>query len=192
MQITANLTQCRTLPDQQRANCALCRFNICAALYPEELAQLDFRANALSLKRGATLFAQDDPAEYVYSLTAGAVRLYILLPNGRRQIVGFSPPGDFLGLALADHYGFCADAVYPVIASRYSRQALSDFVDIKLHLLRRIHEFSTHELSLPMTRWSSSGAAMRESRTIEGPKTDSPVKSMLMRVFTLCRLANGG
>jgi CRP/FNR family transcriptional regulator len=148
VQITANLTQCLALPNQQCANCALRRFNICAALYPEELVQLEFLAHALSLKRGATLFAQDDPAEYVYNLTAGVVRLYILLPDGRRQIIGFCLPGDFLGLALADHYGFSADAVDPVIACRYSRQAFSDFVDIKPHLLRRIHEFSTHELSL--------------------------------------------
>jgi len=148
VQITANLAHSLTLPGKQCANCALRRLNICAALYPEELAQLEFLAHGFSFKRGATMFAQDNPAEFVYNLTAGVVRLYILLPDGRRQIIGFALPGDFLGLALADHYGFCADAVDSVIACRYSRQAFADFVDTKPHLLRRIHEFSTHELSL--------------------------------------------
>ena len=45
-----------------------------------------------------------DAADAVYNITQGTVRLYKLRPDGRRQIVGFLLPGDFLGLALSDQY----------------------------------------------------------------------------------------
>jgi CRP/FNR family transcriptional regulator, anaerobic regulatory protein len=70
------------------------------------------------------------------------------LPDGRRQVVGFALPGDFLGLAMDDHYGFSADAVGAVRACRFSREAFSTLLDEKPHLLRRLHEFATHELRL--------------------------------------------
>jgi CRP/FNR family transcriptional regulator len=76
------------------------------------------------------------------------VRLYKLLPDGRRQIVGFALPGDFLGLALADGYGFCADAVTAVSACRFSRDTFADFADRHPAMLRRLHDMATHELAL--------------------------------------------
>jgi CRP/FNR family transcriptional regulator len=42
----------------------------------------------------------------VYNVTGGVVRVYKLLPDGRRQIVGFLLPGDFFGLAMADRFSF--------------------------------------------------------------------------------------
>ena len=89
-----------------------------------------------------------DAADAVYNITQGTVRLYKLLPDGRRQIVGFLLPGDFLGLALSDQYPFSADAVEPVTACRFARGAFSALLDEKPHLLRRLHEAATHELSL--------------------------------------------
>ncbi|HXL68674.1 MAG TPA: helix-turn-helix domain-containing protein, partial [Xanthobacteraceae bacterium] len=67
---------------------------------------------------------------------------------GRRQIIGFALPGDFLGLSMADRYTFSADAIGPVKACRFSRGAFSDLLDEKPHLLRRLHELATHELSI--------------------------------------------
>jgi CRP/FNR family transcriptional regulator len=62
--------------------------------------------------------------------------------------VGFALPGDFLGLALQDRYGVAAEAVNQVRVCRFARSAFSSFVDGKPHLLRRLHEFAGHELSL--------------------------------------------
>ncbi|MCC6205513.1 MAG: helix-turn-helix domain-containing protein [Hyphomicrobiales bacterium] len=94
------------------------------------------------------MFRQDEAANSVFNITEGVVRLYKLTPDGRRQIVGFAIPGDFLGLALADRYGYSVDAVVPVRACRFSREVFSQFLDKKPHLFRRLHEFATHELSL--------------------------------------------
>lgn len=91
---------------------------------------------------------ESDKADSVFVVTRGVVRLYKLLDDGRRQIVGFALPGDFLGLAMADKYGFSADAVDQVSACRFARSAFSALVTEKPALMRRLFEFATHELSL--------------------------------------------
>jgi CRP-like cAMP-binding protein len=63
------------------------------------------------LKRRHHLFLQGDPQRHVYYVATGAIRLYALLENGRRQIVDFKLPGDFI---LFDHepkYRFNAQAI---------------------------------------------------------------------------------
>lgn len=129
-------------------DCKVRLVSICAALDSHELRTLEALAERTIFAPKETLFLQDHPVGAVYNVTEGVVRLYKLLPDGRRQIVGFALPGDFLGLALADQYGVCADAVESVTACRFPREAFSSLLDTKPHLLRRLHEFATHELSL--------------------------------------------
>jgi CRP/FNR family transcriptional regulator, anaerobic regulatory protein len=148
MHVTAKPLCSPSHPGEVCAHCGVRPLTVCAALEIDELQQLEGLAQACCVASKAALFAQDEPAEFVYNLTSGVVRLYKLLPDGRRQIIGFALPGDFLGLALADHYGFSADTIEAVTVCRFSRQAFSGFVDTKPHLLKRLHEFATHELSL--------------------------------------------
>ena len=58
-----------------------------------------------------TVFGQEEMTTSVYNLLEGVMRLYKLLPDGRRQIVGFALPGDFLGMAISARHGFSADAI---------------------------------------------------------------------------------
>src|SRR5580704_12561013 len=48
---------------------------------------------------GETLFSEGDEADSVYEVVRGMLRLYKLLPDGRRQITGFLSAGHLLGLA---------------------------------------------------------------------------------------------
>ncbi len=130
------------------SECGVRNISICSSLENDELRELDALTQKVSFEPRAALFAQDQPADSVYNLTEGVVRLYKLLPDGRRQIVGFALPGDFLGLAMAERYGFSADAVDHVHACRFSRDEFANFLDAKPHFLRRLHEYTTHELSL--------------------------------------------
>lgn len=146
-----NLELTRSACCQAKTNCADCKvrlLSVCAALDGEELCVLEALAQDVGFEPKTTLFTQEQRADAVYNVTDGVVRLYKLLPDGRRQVVGFALPGDFLGLAMDDHYGFSADAVGTVKACRFSREAFSSLVDEKPHLLRRLHEFATHELRL--------------------------------------------
>ena len=67
------------------------------SLTDDELALLESLAHPTRFASGETLFTQGREAHSVYNVTAGVVRLYKLLSDGRRQVVGFALPGDFLG-----------------------------------------------------------------------------------------------
>lgn len=57
------------------------------------------------------------------------MRLYKLLPDGRRQILGFALPRDFVGLAASPRHGFSADAIGPVTVCRFSRTSFARFTE---------------------------------------------------------------
>jgi CRP/FNR family transcriptional regulator, anaerobic regulatory protein len=129
-------------------DCKVRLFSVCGALEPSELNELDRISQVRNFPAKTMLFDQGALAGSVFNVTEGIVRLYKSLPDGRRQIVGFALPGDFLGLALMDRYGVAAEAVTPVQVCRFARSAFMAYVDGKPHLLRRLHEFAGHELSL--------------------------------------------
>lgn len=129
-------------------HCRVRNISVCAALEPSERNLLGALAEDVNFAARETILIQGDASDSVYNIVEGTVRLYRLLPDGRRQIIGFLMPGDFMGLALSEHHTFSADAVEPVVACRFSRAAFSSLADDKPHLLRRLHEAATHELTL--------------------------------------------
>lgn len=144
--------------------CGVRLFSVCAVLSAEELAALEALSHLARFAPKQALFDQGASAEHVFNVTEGVVRLYKLLPDGRRQIVGFALPGDFLGIALLDQYGVSAEAVTDVAACRFSRKAYAGFVDANPHLLRRLHEFASHELSLAQDQMVILGRRSAEER----------------------------
>lgn len=130
------------------AGCAVRGLSVCSVLSGDELAEFARLPQTVHLAAKASLLEQDEPADHIYNITTGVARLYRLLADGRRQIVGFALPGDFLGLALADGYGFCADAVTAVTVCRFSRDHFGDYADEHPQMLRRLHDMATHELAL--------------------------------------------
>jgi CRP/FNR family transcriptional regulator len=132
-------------------HCEQCRvrsLSLCGALEADELVDLDRLSRPMHHAARETIFEQDELADSVFNITSGSARLYRLLPDGRRQVVGFALPGDFLGLALTERNAFSADALTPLTACSFSRQSFSDFLDSKQHLLRKLHAMAGHELSL--------------------------------------------
>lgn len=128
--------------------CEVRLFSICGALSSDELAALDQISQARVFAAKSVMFEQGSPAVSVFNITEGVVRLYKSLSDGRRQIVGFALPGDFLGLAMTDRFAVAAEAITQVRACRFARTAFQDYVDTRPHLLKRMHEFSSYELSL--------------------------------------------
>ena len=61
--------------------------------------------------RNAEIFGDNEPADYVYKVVAGAVRTYKVLADGRRQIGAFYLPGDVFGLETNDVHTFSAEAI---------------------------------------------------------------------------------
>jgi CRP-like cAMP-binding protein len=59
------------------------------------------------------LFAEGDPISYVYRIETGAIALYKVLADGRRQIMSFAYPGDIVGLGVDEAHTINAQAVKP-------------------------------------------------------------------------------
>ncbi|MCR4282632.1 MAG: helix-turn-helix domain-containing protein [Bauldia sp.] len=135
-------------PLQDCAECRIRAVSVCSVLDNSELSALEDLGQHATFRLRAILFMEGDRAEAVYNVTAGLVRLFRLLPDGCRQVVGFALPGDFLGLPPDEHHSFSADAAEPTTACRFARQAFSDFVDNKPRLLRRLHDEATRNLGL--------------------------------------------
>ena len=130
-------------------NCLTCRTRflaVCSAFEETELVAFDRIVQHRCQPAKAVLFEEGSPADFVYSLSEGSVRLYRLLPDGRRQIVGFALPGDFLGVDLPDTHPYSAETIDPVRVCRMPRGPFKEMVDEKPHLLRKLHEVAAREL----------------------------------------------
>src|SRR5215469_14046681 len=87
----------------------------------EESREFSQLATTISFGTGKTIFAEGEPADSAFGVSQGVVRLYKLLPDGRRQVVAFALPGDFLGMPLADRFSCSADAIGEISVSRFRR-----------------------------------------------------------------------
>jgi CRP/FNR family transcriptional regulator len=93
------------------------------------------------------IFNESDPAEYVYNLTGGTVKIYKLLGDGRRQITGFLFAGDFLGLTHNESYAYSAEALAPTTLCRFPRRKLEALLDEMPNLEQRLLAMASHELA---------------------------------------------
>lgn len=137
--------------DRAAGGCAECKvrlLSVCGALTGEELDDLEALSQPLHLAPHQALFRQGDPADAVYNVTEGTIRLSRLLPDGRRHVMGFAMIGDFLGLALPERYTVTAEALGPTTLCRFEKRAFAGLVARKPHLLQRLHERAGYELTL--------------------------------------------
>jgi CRP/FNR family transcriptional regulator len=68
----------------------------------DELRKLQGLATEVHFASGNTIFSEGALADSVFGLSQGLVRLYKQLMGGRRQVLAFALPGDFLGMPLVD------------------------------------------------------------------------------------------
>lgn len=145
-------------------HCSVRLVSVCSALSPAELQEMEIMSHSGRYDAREALVSQGASAENVFTITEGVVRLYRLLADGRRQVLGFALPGDFLGLSLFDVYGFSADAVTGTTVCRFPRKAFVSYVDQRPHLMRRLHEAASHELSLAQDQMVLLGRRTSEER----------------------------
>ena len=145
--MTANTMACAGAESVEVcAGCSARRLSVCGVLEQEGLRRLNDAADHMSFSAGEVLVREGDPATHLFNITVGDVRVHKLLSDGRRQIVGFLSPGDFLGLATGDQYAFSAEALTAGSACRFRktdyRKILREMPDLEHALLDR----AAHEL----------------------------------------------
>ena len=74
--------------------------------------------------RNAEIFGEDEPAEHIYVVISGVVRICKLLGDGRRQIEAFCLPGDAFGWERGANNRFSAEAVSECRLARIKRSIL--------------------------------------------------------------------
>jgi CRP/FNR family transcriptional regulator len=153
----------------QVSPCAACdirELSFCAALSSQELEQLRVITTDIRVEAHKTIFTETDAAHHVFNVTTGAVKLYKLLADGRRQITGFMFPGDFLGVALNDFYAYSAEAITPVTMCRYERARLEALLDEYPSLEKRLLNITANELIAAQDQMLLLGRKSAEERLV--------------------------
>jgi len=120
---------------------------VCDALAPEELHQLAAIISNVELTAGQPLFDEGEPATGVFVVTSGTVKVYRLLPDGRRQVTGFLFSGDYLGLVTSESYAFSAEAVIPALLCRFPRRKLEALITRFPKIESKLLGIARHELA---------------------------------------------
>lgn len=120
---------------------------VCGVLDCARLEQFRNLGWTIKLGTGETLFHEGDPVRRVFTLTAGTLKLYKLLPDGRRQVTGFMHPGDFLGMSTGDEHAFSAEAVDDAQLCWFPRHRFDQFVEENGSMERELYRMAAHELA---------------------------------------------
>ena len=142
-------TQPRAAP--LRAPCGACpvrHLTLCATLEEPELAEMSAIVSSMEIGPGEPLFDEGEPAQHLFNVTTGAVKIYKLLADGRRQMTGFLFAGDFLGLANEETYAYSAEAVTRTVLCRFPRRKLERLLEKYPKMEHRLLGMASHELAV--------------------------------------------
>lgn len=93
------------------------------------------------------VFTEGDARSHLYRVETGAICLYKVLPDGRRQVLGFAYPGDLVGLGPLGEHQLNAQATKP---SRLRSLPWSTVQQVARHdpaLGIKLYEMISHELA---------------------------------------------
>lgn len=136
-------------PTPQINACKSCagRSGLCAAVETADLGRLATLRRVQTVAPGTTFIDEAALALHIVTITSGTARLFKLLADGRRQIIGFLVAGDIFGFTPDDVYTASAEAVDVVTLCRFPRSQLermfTEFPGMERQLLRLV----THELT---------------------------------------------
>ena len=113
------------------------------------------RNRTMTIKPGKHLFLEGDPADRIYEVASGVLRLTRIMEDGRRQVIAFGYPGDTVGFPSDGLYHTDCDALVPTTLVPHRRKYLeSPTGDPALHLrllraaLREISGMQDHFMML--------------------------------------------
>jgi CRP/FNR family transcriptional regulator len=131
---------------------------------------------------GHGFFSEGEPADYVYILVSGSVRMSKLLSDGRRQVTGFLTDGDILGFEYRDQHSYSAEALSEVEVCRFDAE--------EFEALRQRFQGLEHCL---LSRISADLVQAQEQMLLLGRKTPlEKLASFLLRLRKRQRALNSG
>jgi CRP/FNR family nitrogen fixation transcriptional regulator len=101
----------------------------------------------MSYVRNEEIFGEGEPAEYLYKVASGAVRVFKILDDGRRQISGFYLPGDFFGLEVANDHSASCEAICNATVLVMNRNSMTELAKRDSNVARKLLEVTASELA---------------------------------------------
>jgi len=139
--ITTRCTACKVRP-----------YSFCRCLKEEELKHFAGISSEKKFSNKQNIFLQSDEGKRLYNITAGNVKIYQLLQDGRIQIIGFLYPGDFFGSYKKGGYNYSAQAIGDVAVCEFKENVLNDHMNKNPRLSLELLNMTTNELILAQDR----------------------------------------
>ena len=94
--------------------------------------------NQLKLGKHRPVFLAGDAAERLFEVESGAVMLYRILDDGRRQLVEIVFPGGICGFGTGVDYQSCCETLMPTVLRSYKRSDLQRSDALRARIMERL------------------------------------------------------
>jgi len=101
----------------------------------------------MTFARNCEIYAEGDPADYLYKVVRGTVQTSKILADGRRQIGAFYLPGDVFGLEAGDEHAFSAEAIVESAVLVIKRSTLVALAARDNEAARQLWKLTARELA---------------------------------------------
>lgn len=92
------------------------------------------------------VFCEGDPRAHVYRVEDGVIAIYKTLFDGRRRIIDFAYPGDFIGLGVLGEHIMSAQATCPAKVRCLSASALENLAETDASLALKLYKSVCQDL----------------------------------------------
>jgi CRP/FNR family transcriptional regulator len=120
---------------------------VISSTQPADLEQRLAQASLRRVEAKEFVFAEGDPTTHIFQVETGAVALYKILSDGRRQVVGFAYPGDLIGLGAEGEHVMNAQAIKPTRLRCLPVGALNQMARQDARLGFKLYEALARELA---------------------------------------------
>ena len=141
----------KTQPHTDCKTCSIRKLALFQGVPPEQLDWTQhYRENQYTISSGSTLFHQNDLTHHVYTVFEGWLALYQITESGRRQIVRFALPGDFIGFQV-DSFGkttHAAVALTKGVLCGFPRQKLANMMSEQPEISKSLITIVSRDMGL--------------------------------------------
>jgi CRP/FNR family transcriptional regulator len=130
--VAAPSSHAGALPQGRTIACEKCPLRARACLRDFNAKELEFvasfKSGELNIEAGTSVLLQGTNSAHLYTILSGWAFRYKTLPDGRRQILNYALPGDFLGLqgSVTDEMQHSVEALTDVLLCVFPREKLWD------------------------------------------------------------------
>jgi CRP-like cAMP-binding protein len=115
-------------------------------------AQCSRPGTQLKLGKHRSVYLAGDEADRMFEVESGAVMLYRILDDGRRQVVEVVFPGGICGLTSGDRYASCCETLLPSVLRSFKKSEIERSDALRARIVERlqsqISQMHDHTVSL--------------------------------------------